>query len=120
MGQKDLQQCMVISRLIELEHEKFQLNIVPTVREENGLAMSSRNMRLSHQLTTTPFSTLIDEGTQKIMNAGFDKIDYLAICDLQTLSPISEYNTGRSYAIIVAAFIEGIRLIDNIVIDLNT
>jgi pantoate--beta-alanine ligase len=51
LGQKDYQQCMVITKLIELmkQEKKININICPTQREENGLAMSSRNMRLNEQ-----------------------------------------------------------------------
>jgi pantoate--beta-alanine ligase len=49
LGQKDYQQCMVIKKLLEMtgRENSIQLNIVPTVREEVGLAMSSRNLRLN-------------------------------------------------------------------------
>jgi pantoate--beta-alanine ligase len=46
-GEKDLQQCLVIHRLIQLEFPKIKMNYVPTKRESSGLAMSSRNLRLS-------------------------------------------------------------------------
>ena len=49
LGQKDYQQCMVIKRLVELEEIKTNINICPTLRETSGLAMSSRNMRLSNK-----------------------------------------------------------------------
>src|SRR5439155_429866 len=47
MGQKDYQQCMVIKKLLELENFNIQFIICPTLREESGLAMSSRNLRLN-------------------------------------------------------------------------
>src|SRR6478609_10764771 len=47
LGQKDYQQCMVIKKLIELAGFDTTLNIVPTIRENSGLALSSRNLRLS-------------------------------------------------------------------------
>lgn len=46
-GEKDLQQCLVIHRLIQLEFPQIKMNYVPTKREPSGLAMSSRNLRLS-------------------------------------------------------------------------
>ncbi len=51
IGQKDYQQCMVIKKLVELTGMKnlIKINISPTLREKNGLAMSSRNMRLTKQ-----------------------------------------------------------------------
>ena len=47
MGQKDFQQCLVVQRLIEIMHLPVQFHAVPTVREEDGLAQSSRNRRLT-------------------------------------------------------------------------
>ena len=47
MGQKDFQQCLVIRKLINLMNMPVQLIIAPTVREHDGLAMSSRNRRLT-------------------------------------------------------------------------
>src|SRR5262245_46576859 len=47
LGQKDYQQCMVIKRLAELTNSQVKIIICPTLREEDGLAMSSRNLRLS-------------------------------------------------------------------------
>jgi len=47
MGQKDFQQCLVVQRLIEIMHLPVQLHTVPTVREADGLAQSSRNRRLT-------------------------------------------------------------------------
>src|SRR5205807_9741161 len=50
MGQKDYQQCMVIAKLMQVLHmQDIQLHICPTVRERDGLAMSSRNLRLNEQ-----------------------------------------------------------------------
>ena len=47
-GQKDLQQCMVVKILIDQYFQQIKFNIVPTKREKSGLAMSSRNLRLSN------------------------------------------------------------------------
>src|SRR6476660_2225904 len=61
MGQKDYQQCMVIKKLIESYNLKAYLNVVPTQRENSGLAMSSRNLLLSDaakQKATTIYNAL--------------------------------------------------------------
>jgi pantoate--beta-alanine ligase len=61
LGQKDYQQCMVITRLIELMGQPIKVNICPTLREAGGLAMSSRNMRLSTEekkIATTIYKCL--------------------------------------------------------------
>ena len=134
MGQKDYQQCMVIKRLIELYKMPTELRLVPTQREENGLAMSSRNMRLSEdakQKASAIFKALtfiknnvssqsIEQLKQKasaiILDAGFEKIDYIEICDAETLKPLDKVQQTKM-VVLTAAFIEGVRLIDNTLIN---
>ena len=134
MGQKDFQQCMVINKLLELTGRsgKIQMNISPTKREVSGLAMSSRNLRLSedekklavsiyHQLEfikqhlhTIPLQTLKEKVTTYLGEKGFG-IDYVEIArsaDLQT----SE-NTGEAEVALIAASIGKVRLIDNLVLN---
>lgn len=135
MGQKDYQQCMVIQRLIDDYKLPSKLHIVPTQREENGLAMSSRNMRLStdakqkasaifnahlfikNNLLKLSFHQLKQEATQQLSSAGFEKIDYIEICDASTLEPLSEYKEGQKFVVLTAAFIDGVRLIDNMLLN---
>jgi pantoate--beta-alanine ligase len=131
MGQKDFQQCMVINSLLKQKFEGIKLKIVPTVREIDGLAMSSRNVRLSPEarkkalvlskvlqhiiasLSTTSFDDLIKEGKKEIVAAGFSSIDYLEICIPETLQKANFYTSDRKYVVLVAAFIDDVRLIDN-------
>ena len=135
MGQKDYQQCMVINKLIELYKIPASLNIVPTERESTGLAMSSRNMRLSghakqkavniykalnfikNNLATIPLQQLKAEASKTLMNAGFQKIDYIEICDAKTLMPVKEYDGKTKLVALAAAFIEDVRLIDNLLLN---
>lgn len=135
MGQKDYQQCMVIQKLIDDYKLPSKLHIVPTQREENGLAMSSRNMRLStdakqkasaifnahlfikNNLLKLSFHQLKQEATQQLSSAGFEKIDYIEICDASTLAPLSEYKEGQKFVVLTAAFIDGVRLIDNMLLN---
>jgi pantoate--beta-alanine ligase len=130
MGQKDYQQCLVVKRLMALCDITTELHLVPTQREESGLAMSSRNVRLSvdarkraaaifealtfikHNLSTQSISQLKEKATSIILNAGFEKIDYIEICGADTLMPLSETRENKTIAL-VAAFIDGVRLIDN-------
>ncbi|NCI45844.1 pantoate--beta-alanine ligase [Sediminibacterium soli] len=131
MGKKDYQQCMVVKRLIMLKHWPISLLPVPTVREASGLAMSSRNKRLNEmqkQQAAALYTTLTQIGqsiqpgnlsqltataTQAILQAGFDKVDYIALCDADTLTPVTNWDGHRSLVALVAAFIGGVRLIDN-------
>ena len=135
LGQKDYQQCMVIKQLIKLMQldEKIEVIIGSTLREANGLAMSSRNMRLSNNAkdkaaaiyTTLQYikknipvialDELVATAKQIILNAGFEKIDYIAIAHADNLTAIEKYNTNTTTVVLIATFIEGVRLIDNIV-----
>jgi len=134
MGQKDYQQCMVIKRLIELYKIPTQLHLVPTRREESGLAMSSRNVRLSDEakqkasaifkalgfiknnISSLSIDQLKEKATAIILDAGFEKIDYIEICDADSLMPLNKFQQTKMVAL-AAAFIEGVRLIDNMLLN---
>lgn len=135
MGQKDFQQCMVIKKLLSDQHIVTNFNIVPTMREISGLAMSSRNQRLSEagkqQAATlyralnhikenfgaTELNTLKQQAKNMMTDAGFEKIDYLEVCNPADLAPATNNRSFPNNAALTAAFIEGIRLIDNIIIN---
>jgi len=134
-GWKDFQQCIVIRRMVEDLFVPTNLQFCETVREADGLAMSSRNRYLSiaeRAIAPEIFLTLTDlraslkgdvgvgpdeilgSGAQRLRRAGF-VVDYLAWIDESTLKPISRWQPqGR---IIVAAKIGTTRLIDNISTD---
>lgn len=131
MGQKDYQQCMVVSSLLEQTGLPVQLHIVPTVRESSGLAMSSRNRRLdSLQLQkaasifdtlqwmcshayTMPTTELEMQAKERLTAAGFEQIDYASIADAHTLEPAMEPALDQPLVALIAAAIGGVRLIDN-------
>lgn len=133
LGQKDYQQCMVINKLIELLglQQKIKLVIGNTLREDSGLAMSSRNMRLSNEqkqqataiyqsllyikesVSYTPIEQIEATVTNKLLQAGFEKVDYVSICNAQTLAPVTVFNEEIKLVALIAAFIGGVRLIDN-------
>lgn len=130
-GEKDFQQLIVIKQLVE----KFSMDIdivgMPTFREADGLAMSSRNLRLSQDERTTAaeiyrqlgwIKAEIDKGEvdflrleaqayENLASAGFCP-DYIAICDANTLLPAK--NNTESMVILAAAKLDEIRLIDNL------
>lgn len=132
LGRKDYQQCIVLNKLIELQQLPIRTAIQPTLREEDGLAMSSRNVRLSptgRQKAVALYQTLlfikenafkktvqqlIEEAHQRLLAGGFEKIDYISIADAATLQAISEWNQSNKLVILAAAFLDGVRLIDNI------
>ena len=133
LGQKDYQQCMVIDKMIELLGLKnnIQLVIGATLRETSGLAMSSRNVRLSdgdkqkataiyqslnyikQHIGNTPIATLLQNTKNSLIQSGFEKVDYVAICNAQTLDPITVFEKEMKLVALIAAFIGGVRLIDN-------
>lgn len=132
IGQKDFQQCIVIRRLVQLINVNTKVKIVSTVREDTGLAMSSRNLRLNEEqrknaagiyrmlvyinehVNLLPISELEKYVINYLLNHGFDKVDYVALADEDTLQPATE-NRGKLVALI-AAFIGEVRLIDNILL----
>ena len=133
LGQKDYQQCMVIKKLVELEKINTTINICPTLRESSGLAMSSRNLRLTDkdkEQALTIFETLSfiknnikpgDLGRLKLAavnnltGAGF-KVDYIEIADADNLEIIERWDGNRKLVAVAAAFIGEVRLIDNLLL----
>lgn len=130
LGQKDYQQCMVIRKMIELKDHHTTLIICPTIREKDGLAMSSRNMRLNGQERITALAiskalfyikenlqpgsveTIRQQTEQQLTDAGY-KVDYVAIADAATLQPVEEWDGQQNLVALVAAFLNEVRLIDN-------
>ena len=140
LGQKDYQQCMILARLVELIglNNKTEIIICPTLREVDGLAMSSRNMRLNeverkNAVTIYQCLNMIKENTKKntpaelinkaqsmLGNAGF-KVDYVEIADARNLSPVNDpiaigWDGKQKLVALVAATMNEVRLIDNMVI----
>ncbi len=134
LGQKDFQQCMVIKRLIELMHKNIQLIICPILREESGLAMSSRNLRLNsaerktaaelHQalvsinndLSENNLFALKNKALKILENSGFI-VEYLELAKRNTLELVSDFKNKQEFIILVAAFLHEVRLIDNLLIN---
>ena len=136
MGQKDYQQCMVVHRLLEIMGLPTRLVPCPIVREKDGLAMSSRNRRLSEDQRRTataiyqaltgikdgwqkarPAKELIAGATSLLESKGF-RVDYVSIADPLTLGLLPETGSGettsRAPAVaLIAAFLGEVRLIDN-------
>jgi pantoate--beta-alanine ligase len=135
LGQKDYQQCMVLARLVELTglNNKTEIVICPTLREADGLAMSSRNMRLNEAerksaVTIYQCLNMIKENAEKhtpaelikkahsmLEKAGF-KIDYVEIADAGNLSPVNNWDGKQKLVALIAAKMNEVRLIDNMVI----
>lgn len=136
LGQKDYQQCMIITRLAQLMglEERVDIRICPILREKDGLAMSSRNMRLNkEERAKAPalYETLIflqqnirngslydlkKQATDDLQKKGF-KPDYVEIANAETLKPINEWDARTNILGLVAAYIDGVRLIDNMILN---
>lgn len=134
-GQKDLQQCLIIKQLVSDYSFDIEVIIVPTVREIDGLAMSSRNRRLSPtQRMVAPkiYEALqnvaimaknhvtipeITEYFKDFINSYTDfRIEYIAITDTITLKSLTTLKKGQEIAISTAIFMGEVRLIDNLVV----
>jgi pantoate--beta-alanine ligase len=134
MGQKDFQQCLIINRLIKLLGLDVELVICPTLRETDGLAMSSRNLRLNaserqnalhisralkyikEHIRTAPLKELSDYGINDLKDHGFD-VDYLEMVSILPDGNISfpaAPGNDPLYAVVAAKEASsGVRLIDN-------
>jgi pantoate--beta-alanine ligase len=134
MGQKDYQQCMVIKKLLTLMNSDTQLVTCPTVRETDGLAMSSRNMRLNaEQRKQAPliFKVLselksnwsrgslqqLKENAVNILRDGGFEVEYVEVADAETLVPLNEWNNETKIVALVAAKLGEVRLIDNLLLN---
>lgn len=132
-GQKDYQQVLVIDKMKHLLNISTTIVMCPTVREADGLAMSSRNVHLSpieRKNATALFKSLqlaqahlanqsIDEVTKQathfLKNSPGVELEYFEVCDGQTLLPTSDKNSASLVAL-VAAKLGNTRLIDNILL----
>jgi pantoate--beta-alanine ligase len=129
-GEKDFQQLQVIRRLTRDLDLPIEIVAVPTVRDEDGLAMSSRNRYLSEkeriaaamlpaslkdavtELQAGAAAAPILEKTRAALRAaGFNPIDYVELCDSETLQPLPAAREGAR--LFAAAHLGRTRLIDN-------
>ena len=132
-GMKDLQQYLIVKQLVQDLSFNIEIIGVPTARDDNGLALSSRNKRLSSEgkiIAANIYRGLkyaekqINERrlpleTKKICMDFFQvieglEIEYLEIVDDKSLSTIETYNGLDCVAVCVAGYVEGVRLIDNL------
>jgi len=133
LGQKDYQQCLVIKKLVELMGIDTTVVIAATQREADGLAMSSRNTRLTEsartkapliQQTLQLIKKVIKPGNVKdlkqkainILTAGGFKVDYVEIATATALELVDEWDGTTPLVALAAAFIDDVRLIDNLLL----
>ncbi len=131
LGQKDYQQCLIIKKLISIMNKNIKVMICPVLREASGLAMSSRNLRLTEEekkLAAQLYKTLIsikknlqpenfiqlkNKAIVKLESKGF-KVDYLELAN-KNLTTITG-NTFHDAVLLIAAYLNNVRLIDNVFI----
>jgi len=130
-GEKDFQQLVVIRRMVEDLNIPVEIVAVPTMREEDGLALSSRNAYLTDEeraqapnlfsaletaraaiLAGQPVARALGEGRSSLLVGGFSAVDYFSLVDSATLEPVE---TGEgNLRLVAAATIGSTRLIDNL------
>ncbi|CAM4129160.1 pantoate--beta-alanine ligase [Zobellia roscoffensis] len=131
-GEKDFQQLQIIRKLVKQQQIPVEIVGCPIVREPHGLAMSSRNERLSPELRQKGafiYDTLLtakEKFGMKSANYVIDwvkgqfkeqeklELEYIEIADVETLSPITTKKENIKYRAFIAVYADGVRLIDNI------
>lgn len=135
MGQKDYQQIMVIRHLIESQSLPVTLVNCPILREPDGLAMSSRNVRLSAEdrikacvLSESLFrirdsvsgpgeaESMLQRERDYLKSIPGLRLEYLELADTRTLIKPERIEAGREFILLVAAWIGEVRLIDNVIV----
>ena len=129
-GEKDYQQLAIIKKMVEKTKLPVKIHGVPTLREEDGLAMSSRNVRLTE--TQRKEATIIYETLEKVKewfsvisveeiklrvleifrNSNFE-LEYFVIADEKTLKETDFFHKDKNYRAFIVAYAGDVRLIDN-------
>ncbi len=133
-GQKDYQQLLVIKKLVQDLNIDTKIVLCSTIRESDGLALSSRNRYLSEsqRLQVVSLSEALRQGVQAIKNGNTNvrmiqdnmqkylrkvsgvKVEYLVVCDAKTLEPLTRVKGG--VVLLGAIQIGNVRLIDNMIV----
>lgn len=132
-GQKDWQQLQVVRRMVADLNMAVEVVGCETLREVDGLAMSSRNVRLSPQAraaapalyramqaaaaairSSAAAAPALAEAERAVLAAGYERVEYIALHDAETLAPASDLS--GPLRMLAAAWVGGVRLIDNIAV----
>jgi pantoate--beta-alanine ligase len=131
-GQKDFQQVQVVKTMVAQLGMRLEIIAVPTLREENGLAMSSRNMRLTEKekhaaaiiykallfakenLAKLPPAKITAQAIEMITGTEGTAVEYFELADAQTLEPVISYNNKQKVVALTAVNFGAVRLIDNL------
>jgi pantoate--beta-alanine ligase len=132
-GEKDFQQVAIIKKLVEDFNFDIEIISHEIMREKSGLAMSSRNQRLSESSKTKAaeifkilsevklevknspqkITEILTKAREKLLQNGFEKIDYLEIRQEKNLELITNFNFTQPSRIFIAVYLDQVRLIDN-------
>jgi len=132
-GQKDLQQYYIVRQLIHDLSYNIQLRLIPTVREKDGLALSSRNRRIPEDIRplAAVFYKSLTAGRDMLLNgntikeakeyikdmiAGYPelRLEYIEVVDTEKFTLINQISNKNNTVLCIAGYINNIRLIDNV------
>ncbi len=136
-GQKDAQQAIILKRMVSDLNLDVRIDVMPTVREEDGLALSSRNVYLNSEQRQAALclsgslreaagmirsgerrtAPLMDRMREIIDGEDLAKLDYIAIVDMGSLEPLKEIE--KEALIALAVFFGSVRLIDNMMVSVE-
>ena len=128
-GQKDAQQVFLVKQLVKQKYSNLQIVVAPTIRETNGLALSSRNQFLdeaglkvaqtlsaaleaAHNSASSP-TAAVEAARNTMLSTPEAKLDYIALVEADTFEAVTDGFTGRAI-LLIAAVVGETRLIDNI------
>lgn len=134
LGQKDYQQCLILRRLVDQLHMPVTVVMCPIFREPNGLAMSSRNVRLTPELREEakyiyqsllkaavelkelPVQEIIDRAIAFLNRQPGFQVDYFEILNAEDLQPVHSISDAEKMVIITSVIVGGVRLLDNVLV----
>ena len=134
-GEKDFQQLQIIKKMVEISQLPVNIIGCPIERESNGLAMSSRNSRLSNEEKETAalvyqtlqsvkekfqsekYTAISDWVSTQFSNHSLLELEYFQISESENLAPIQQKNRNKTYRAFIAVFAGDVRLIDNIALN---
>jgi len=134
-GQKDFQQVMVIQQMIKSKALAIEIALCPIVRSPEGLALSSRNVRLSpigkiqalalyqtlafckDNFRTLNPQELTKQAIQRLNQSAGLTLEYFAICETDSLALANTIEQDKNYVALLTAWVDGVRLIDNMLLD---
>ncbi len=135
LGQKDYQQYRIIDRMVEQTRRSVKTVLVPTVREADGLALSSRNVRLSEAQRTAapllyqtlqtaheqlqrrvPIAQIEGQALRTLARAAGFRPEYFQLVDAVSLQPVSDAKQAKTLVACTAVWVGEVRLIDNMVV----